>query len=77
MRQRDRRLAALRLVGADRGMTAGEAVLSTLVGITLGAFVFTAVLAVVAVITLSLTVTQLAMNTGSRCRATPTRSYLV
>ncbi|MBX7554576.1 FtsX-like permease family protein [Streptomyces sp. NPDC004232] len=44
--QRDRRLAALRLVGADRGMTAGiaagEAVLSTLVGIALGAILFIA-----------------------------------
>ncbi|MGW0212498.1 FtsX-like permease family protein [Streptomyces sp. NPDC003233] len=63
---RDRRLAALRLVGADRGMTtgiaAGEAVPSTLVGIALGTILFLAVLAVVAVLTLCLVVTRLAMN---------------
>ncbi|MEV5383641.1 FtsX-like permease family protein [Streptomyces sp. NPDC052721] len=90
---RDRRLAALRLVGADRRMTAGiaagEAVLSTAIGIVLGAILFMAgrqfigladvqglsvfpedltpqpllaVLTVVAVLTLSLVVTRLAMN---------------
>ncbi|MFJ9721382.1 ABC transporter permease [Streptomyces sp. NPDC101209] len=42
--RRDRRLAALRLVGADRGMTAtiaaGEVALSTLAGIALGVVLF-------------------------------------
>ncbi|WP_225811994.1 ABC transporter permease [Streptomyces spinosus] len=41
---RDRRLAALRLIGADRGMTAriaaGEALVSSLIGIVVGAALF-------------------------------------
>ncbi|MFH9090121.1 FtsX-like permease family protein [Streptomyces sp. NPDC017673] len=43
---RDRRLAALRLIGADRGMTAGiaagEALVSSLIGVVVGAALFVA-----------------------------------
>ncbi|MFF5497876.1 FtsX-like permease family protein [Streptomyces aquilus] len=91
--RRDRRLAALRLVGANRGMTAtiaaGEVALSTLAGIALGAVLFMtgrqfagaveiqglgvfpqdlspqpllAALVVVAVLSLSLGITQLSMH---------------
>ncbi|SNX66481.1 FtsX-like permease family protein [Streptomyces sp. TLI_55] len=91
--RRDRRMAALRLVGANRGMAAtiaaGEVALSTLAGITLGAVLFItgrqfagtvqiqglgvftedltpqpllAGLVVVAVLTLSLGITQLSMH---------------
>lgn len=91
--RRDRRLAALRLVGANRGTTAtiaaGEVALSTLAGIALGAILFItgrqfagtvqieglgvftedltpqpllAALVVVAVLTLSLGITQLSMH---------------
>ncbi|MFC8349909.1 FtsX-like permease family protein [Streptomyces sp. NPDC057280] len=91
--RRDRRMAALRLVGANRGMTAtiaaGEVALSTLAGIALGVLLFVtgrqfagtvqiqglgvftedltpqpqlAALVVVAVLTLSLGITQLSMH---------------